>query len=82
MGQYGRVLLTSKKNDVNSRFAIKVLNKDKLKQVENGTNNSSVGSINSKIRCFRKLSHPNIVRYYETYSDQKHIYLVMEHVIG
>ena len=29
-----------------------------------------------------KLDHPNIVKYYETYIDEKYIYLVMEHIGG
>jgi calcium-dependent protein kinase len=29
-----------------------------------------------------KLDHPNIVKYYETYDDDKYIYLVMEFIGG
>ena len=29
-----------------------------------------------------KLDHPNIVKYYETYIDQKYIYLVQEYIHG
>lgn len=29
-----------------------------------------------------KLDHPNIVKYYETYIDEKYIYLVMEYIGG
>jgi calcium-dependent protein kinase len=29
-----------------------------------------------------KLDHPNIVKYYETYNDDKYIYLVMEYIGG
>ena len=29
-----------------------------------------------------KLDHPNIVKYYETYVDDKYIYLVMECIGG
>lgn len=29
-----------------------------------------------------KLDHPNIVKYYETYVDEKYIYLVMEYIDG
>ena len=29
-----------------------------------------------------KLDHPNIVKYYETYTDKNRLYLVMEHIPG
>jgi len=29
-----------------------------------------------------KLDHPNVVKYYETYIDEKFIYLVMEYIDG
>jgi serine/threonine protein kinase len=28
------------------------------------------------------VDHPNIVKYYETYEDRKHVYLVMELLTG
>ena len=35
-----------------------------------------------EIATLNTLDHPNIVKYYETYNDQKYIYLVMEYVSG
>ena len=35
-----------------------------------------------EVAILHSLDHPNIVKYYETYNDQKYIYLVMEYVTG
>ena len=34
------------------------------------------------MQILTKLDHPNIVKYYETYIDEKYIYLVMEYIGG
>jgi serine/threonine protein kinase len=34
------------------------------------------------VQILTKLDHPNIVKYYETYIDEKYIYLVMEYIGG
>ena len=35
-----------------------------------------------EVAILNQLDHPNIVKYYETYDDQKYIYLVMEYIHG
>ena len=35
-----------------------------------------------EVSALHTLDHPNIVKYYETYNDQKYIYLVMELISG
>lgn len=35
-----------------------------------------------EVEILTKLDHPNIVKYYETYIDEKYIYLVMELIGG
>ena len=35
-----------------------------------------------EVAILHSLDHPNIVKYYETYNDQKYIYLVMEYITG
>ena len=35
-----------------------------------------------EVAILNKLDHPNIVKYFETYDDRQHIYLVMEYVNG
>ena len=55
-------------------MAIKVMNKAKLRD--------HIEAIQDEVDILTKLDHPNIVRYYETYVDEKYIYLVMEYVGG
>lgn len=38
--------------------------------------------IKEEVAVLTKLDHPNIVKYYETYNDEKFIYLVMEYIDG
>ena len=35
-----------------------------------------------EVAILNTLDHPNIVKYYETYDDNKYIYLVMEYISG
>ena len=74
VGNFGKVFLTHNKFDLNLWFAIKVLDKDKLRQ--------NLANIHDEIATLNTLDHPNIVKYYETYNDQKYIYLVMEYIKG
>ena len=39
-------------------------------------------AIKEEVTILTKLDHPNIVQYYETYEDEKNIYLVMEYIGG
>jgi calcium-dependent protein kinase len=50
------------------------LHKSKLK--------GNIDLIYQEVDILTKLDHPNIVKYYETYDDEKYIYLVMEYIGG
>jgi len=50
------------------------MNKSKLKD--------HLDAIFEEVGILTKLDHPNIVKYYETYVDEKYIYLVMEYIDG
>ena len=41
-----------------------------------------IEAIQEEVDILTKLDHPNIVKYYETYVDEKYIYLVMEYIGG
>ena len=74
MGAFGRVFMTNNKHDKNHKVAIKVLDKHKLQE--------NIDCIIEEVAILNKLDHPNIVKYFETYDDNKYIYLVMEYVKG
>jgi len=56
--------------------AIKVFNKSKLA----ARGRASYNAIQEEVDVLKKLDHPNIVKYFESYSDEKYVYLVMQHV--
>ena len=68
------MFLTNNKHNTDHRVAIKVMNKSKLKD--------HLDAIFEEVGILTKLDHPNIVKYYETYVDEKYIYLVMEYIDG
>jgi calcium-dependent protein kinase len=74
VGSYGKVFLSENRADNSHKVAIKVLNKQRLK------NNIEV--IKDEVRILTQLDHPNIVKYYDTYEDDKFLYLVMEYCSG
>jgi calcium-dependent protein kinase len=73
-GAFGKVFLTHNKHNTNHKVAIKVMGLKKIKD--------ELDAIKEEVAILTKLDHPNIVRYYETYEDDKNIYLVMEYIGG
>lgn len=73
-GSFGKVFLSESIEDPNFKVAIKVLNKKKL--------GSQLEQLMCEVEILTKLDHPNIVKYYETYQDDKYLYLVMEYCPG
>lgn len=73
-GAFGKVFATFNKHDNTHKVAIKVLDKQKL--VDN------IDCIMEEVAILHTLDHPNIVKYFETYDDNKYIYLVMEYISG
>ena len=73
-GSFGKVFLTSNKINEDHKVAIKVMNIAKIKD--------HLEAIQEEVDILTKLDHPNIVKYYETYVDEKYIYLVMEYIGG
>jgi calcium-dependent protein kinase len=53
------------------KVAIKVISKSKLSEED-------IEALHMEVAILQKVDHPNIVKYYETYEDEKFIYLVME----
>jgi len=73
-GAFGKVFLTFNKHNADHEVAIKVMNKKKLKD--------HLEAIQEEVAILCKLDHPHIVKYYETYNDERYIYLVMEYING
>ena len=71
-GGYGKVYLSERKSDL-KQFASKVQQRSNERDFEN---------FKEELKMLQKLDHPNIVKYYETYIDEKYIYLVMEYIDG
>jgi len=67
-GTYGSVIKASTKEG-NQLRAIKVIPKSKVKDAER---------FKSEIEILAQLDHPNIIKLYETFEDNRHVYLVTE----
>ena len=70
-GAYGEVFKAIDRKDPSHQVAIKVLYKSKMTLED-------LSIIMDEVDLLRKVDHPNIVRYFETYDDVKFLYLVME----
>ena len=73
-GSFGIVYKTHRKKDHNSLVAIKVLDKHLL--------GDHIVQIVKEVEVMNRIDHPNIVKYFETYDDNKYLYLVMQYVEG
>ena len=71
-GKYGRVFKTWHKNDETAVVAVKAIDKHKLL--------FGMSQIMGEITILQKMSHPNIVKFYESYDDSKHVNVIMEYV--
>lgn len=73
-GNYGVVRLASLKSDPTSKFAIKIIEKERIK--------NKLFLLEREVSILLKLDHPNIISFIETYQDFKYYYLVMEYCSG
>ena len=69
-GYFAQVRLAESKESPGNFYAIKVIDKNKLKGKEE--------SLKDEICICHRLRHPNIVEVYEVYEDPTKVYLVME----
>ncbi len=63
--------MAENKADNSYKVAIKVITKSKLSPEE-------IDALHVEVSILQNVDHPNIVKYYETYEDDRFIYLVME----
>ncbi|KRX10284.1 Protein kinase-like domain [Pseudocohnilembus persalinus] len=73
-GQFGAVRLAHLIKDPERKFAIKTISKEKLR--------SNLDLLKVELEILKNLDHPNIIKFYETYQDQKFFHLVMEYCSG
>jgi len=74
-GNFGKVRLVRDKSLRDLKFAIKTITKDDLPL-------DYFSLILNEVDNLAKLDHPNVVKYYETYEDEKYIHFVMEYLQG
>ena len=73
-GTFGKVFLATSVADADFKVAIKVISKKKI--------GDDIDQLLDEINILKSLDHPNIVKYYETYENQKYMYIVMEYCPG
>lgn len=73
-GAFGKVYKTSSTADTSMVVAIKVIDKEKIRD--------DMEMLQTEIDVLNTLDHPNIVKYFETYNDHQYVYLVMQYVEG
>jgi calcium-dependent protein kinase len=73
-GAFGSVYKTANIANPKHFVAIKVLNKKNMAE--------NLAYVMEEVSILNTLDHPNIVKYYETYDDNKYVYLVMEYISG
>ena len=74
-GAFGKVYKGTDKANREFQVAIKVLNKHKM-------SHKDLEHVMDEVDLLRKVDHPNIVEYFETYDDKHYLYLVMELCTG
>lgn len=73
-GSFGKVYKTVNRADDSMTVAVKAIDKGKIRE--------DMEMLMMEIEILNKLDHPNIVKYFETYNDNKFVYLVMQFVDG
>lgn len=74
-GFFGTVKLAHLKDNPNQVFAVKSI--DKLK-----FSDDNIQTLENEIKTLSSVDHPNIVRYYETYNDERFFHIVTEYLSG
>lgn len=74
LGQSGQVRVASLLSNPKKKFAVKSISKDRTTK--------DFLLLKSEIEILRELDHPNIVKFYETYQDERSFHIVMEYCSG
>lgn len=74
MGHFGSVRLCSLHKDPSIKYVVKTIPKEKILK--------DLHVVKRELELLRSLSHPNIIKFYETYNDAKFFHIVMEYCSG
>ena len=74
-GYYGTVKLAVPKQDTQKKYAVKSVDKERLSR-------EKIFQLSREIETLSDVDHPNIIKYYETYNDEKYFHIVMEYCTG
>lgn len=74
-GYYGNVKVGVPKTDTKKKFAIKSIDTTRLSPTK-------ISQLSREIEVLTLVDHPNIIRYFETYSEEKYFHIVMEYCTG
>ena len=74
-GAFGKVYKGVDRKNPEFKVAVKVLNKSKM-------SSNDLKHVMDEVDLLKKVDHPNIVEYFETYDDKHYLYLVMELCTG
>ena len=79
-GSFGVVKLCRNEDD-GQEYAVKIMNKKKLKRKFMGWRSNAYGLVQKELAVLRQIDHPNCVRLYETIDDN-HENFAMKRVSG
>ena len=74
-GSFGEVYRARDRKNPEFKVAIKVIRKHKM-------SDEDLANVMGEVDMLRKVDHPNIVQYFETYESKENLYLVMEFCPG
>jgi serine/threonine protein kinase len=79
-GAYAVVKLAKDKHTY-EQFAVKIMNKDKLKKIKQGKDRNAYDCVKDELKVLERLDHPNVIFLREIIDDPHHpdIYLIMEY---
>lgn len=74
-GYFGSVKLAHLQDDPNKIYAVKSIDKSRLAPFQ-------IDVLSREIDILSTVDHPNIIRYYETYMDERYFHIVTEYLSG
>lgn len=74
-GAYGQVFLAELKNDPSRKYAIKIMH---MKKMSEHTRNQ----MREELNVLHKVDHPHVVKYVQSFEDDKYLYIIMEYIQG